>query len=383
MPVNRFVIIGLIVLLCHSCIESYNPVINETQEVMVIEGMISDRPGIYQVAVSVSTPYNNPVYRPVKGCVVTVQDNEGNTEFYAESMQEDGIYEAWLDESFLSVGKSYAVQVITPSNEVYASDYDTLLACPPIDSLYWVEKVSSGEDPDESWYGIQFYNDVRGQQGGSRNYRWKAIATWEYHSPFTAQYVRYRGENIPYIRDTVSTCYMTETITSVYAASTQLLSENNIYQNKLHYVSTQTPRLTERYNLLVEQHSLTDQAYEYWQKLAAQSASSGSLYETQPSSSLGNIYNVNSDYEKVLGCFYATQIRDDRIVVDKTDLSFPVSGYTCVLDTLVDNSKFMYDEYYYLYSLALIGPGPPWLWAQKSCFDCTLRGGSNKIPDFW
>ncbi len=383
MPVNRYIFIGLMVLLCHSCIESYDPVINETQEVMVIEGMISDRPGIHKVAVSVSTPYNNPSYRPLKGCVVSVQDNLGNTEVYYESMAQDGIYEAWLEEPFLAVGKAYALQVITPGNQVYASDYDSLLACPPIDSLYYIEKLTSGDNPDQSWHGLQFFNDVRGHRGGTRNYRWKAIATWEYHSPYTAEYVRYKGENIPYIRDTVSTCYLTENITTVYAASTQLLSENNIYQNKLHYVSTQTPRLTERYNLMVEQHSLTDQAYAYWEKLAAQSANSASLYETQPSSSLGNIYNVDQSYEKVLGCFYATQIQEARIVVDKTDLSFPVYGYTCKLDTLVDNSTFIYDNYYYLFSLALIGPGPPWLGAPKQCFDCTLLGGTNIAPDFW
>lgn len=383
MPVNRSYIIVLLVLLCHSCIEPYDPVINETQEVMVIEGMISDKPGLHTVTVSVSTPYNNPSFRPVSGCVVAVQDNEGNTEFYTESLEQEGIYEAWLDEPFLAVGKAYAVQVHTPGNGLYASDYDSLLACPPIDSLYFVEKTTSGEDPDKVWNGVQFFNDVRGHGGGTRNYRWKAIATWEYHSPYTAEYVRYKEENIPYLDDTVSVCYLTETITTIYAASTQLLSENNIYQNKLQYVSTQTPRLTERYNLLVEQHSLTDQAYAYWEKLAAQSSNSANLYETQPSSSIGNIFNVNESREKVLGCFYATQIQQDRIIVDKTDLSFPVYGYTCVLDTIPDNSKFLYDQYYYLFSLALIGPGPPWLGGPKKCFDCTLLGGTNVKPDFW
>jgi len=382
--VYRLVIVGLIVLLCHSCIDSFTPVIDEIQEVMVIEGMISDGPGIHKLKVSRSTPYNTPSYKPVKGCVVTVQDNEGNLEFYSESIHEDGLYEAWLEEPFLEVGKAYSVQVITPSNETYASEYDTLLACPPIDSLYYVERIFSGEKPDDTWNGIQFFNDVRGHQGGARNFRWKGIATWEYHSPYTAEYIRHREETIPYLKDSVSTCYLTETIARVYVASTNMLSENTIFQNKLHHVSNQTPRLTERYTLLVEQHSLTDQAYAYWEKLAAQSANSASLFEAQPSGSPGNIYNVNSSHEKVLGCFYATQIQEERIVVDKTELSFSLNSYTCELDSLMDNSKFLFDEYYYVFSLSQFGPpGPPWLTAPKNCFDCTLLGGSNQIPDFW
>ncbi|MEA3460328.1 MAG: DUF4249 domain-containing protein [Bacteroidota bacterium] len=383
MPVNRFHIILLIGLLCYSCVEPYDPVINETQEVMVIDGMITDRPGTHRITVSRSTPYNNPVFEPVSGCVVSVQDNLGNMEFYTESWEEDGVYEAYLDEPFLGVGKVYSLQVVTPNSSVYASDYDTLLSCPPVDAIYYEQEVSGGEDPDDVWQGLQFYNDVRGFEGGTRNYRWKATATWEYHSPHTSDYVWYYGSVLPYLEDTVSTCYLTETIETVYAASTQLLSENNIFQNKLHYVSDQTPRLAERYSLLVEQHSLTDQAFTYWEKLAAQSANSASLYETQPSSSQGNIYNVNRSSEKVLGIFYATQVTEDRIFVDYEDLDFPVGAYTCSLDTLLNNNTFYIDNYYYVISLNPLGPGPPWLYGQKSCFECTQLGGDNEIPDFW
>jgi len=384
MPANRYYIILLLLLMmCKACIEPYEPIINETQEVLVIDGMITDRPGRHQVTVSLSTPYGDPEFRPVGSCVVSVQDNLGNIEYYTEDWQAEGVYVAWLDESFLGVGKAYSLQVITSSSRVYNSDYDTLLSCPPVDSVYYTQQVSGGADPDDIWHGIQFYNDVRGFDGGTRNYRWRATATWQYHSPYLASYVRFQGMNLLYVEDTVSTCYLTETIKTVYAASTQLLSENNIFQNQLHYVSDQTPRLAERYSLLVEQYSLSDQAYTYWEQLAAQSANSASLYETQPSSSQGNIYNANGSIEKVLGCFYATQIQEKRIFVDKDELDFFVAAYACRLDTLIDNKLFVYDDYYYLFSLADFGPGPPWLHAEKECFDCTMRGGDNDIPDFW
>jgi hypothetical protein len=382
MQVNRIHIILMVILACHSCIEPYDPIINETQEVMVIDGMISDEPGIYKVTVSLSTPYNNPEYEPVGGCVVTVQDGSGTMVFYSESPNEPGVYEAYLDVPFLGEGKVYSLQVIA-GGKTYASDYDTLLACPPVDSLYYIDKVSGGEDPEDVWYGVQFYNDVRGNPGGTRNYRWKAVATWEYRSPSAYNYIWDKGVIYPNMDDSVHYCWLTETIQTVYAASTRLLTENNIYKNKLHYVSDQTPRLSIRYSLLLEQQSLTEQAYAYWEKLAAQSATSASLYETQPASSQGNIYNVQNPDEKVLGCFYATQISAKRIFVDKRDLDFPVGGYTCRLDTLLSNGSFYMSEYYFLYSLNPLGPGPPWMGGEKKCFDCTERGGDNERPDFW
>jgi len=370
----------MLLLACSSCIDPFEPDIHESQEVMVIDGIISDRPGYYEVSVSRSSPYNDPGFRPVDGCVVTVEDGQGDMRFY--DMAEPGIYRAWLEPPFLAEGKVYAISVTTQGGITYRSEYDTLLSCPPVDALYFLPQNSGGTDPDDVWQGIQFYNDVRGNPNGTRNYRWKAIATWEYHSPFTAQYVRYQGENIPYVVDSVYACYLTETIERVYAASTRLLTENSIFQNKLHYVSDQTPRLAERYSLLLEQHSLTDQAFNYWEKIAAQSASGASLYETQPASSLGNIYRVNSD-QKVLGCFYATQIREKRIFVDKDELDFRAGAYTCRLDTLVDNSTFIYTNYYYLISLQPLGPGPEWLGGPEKCFNCTKLGGDNEKPDFW
>jgi hypothetical protein len=384
MPASRaYLILLLLLLACVSCVESYEPVINERQEVLVIDGMIADRPGLYQVIISISSPYNEPGFIPVEGCVVTVEDELGNMEFYSESFQKKGVYEAWLDEPFLGVDKAYSLSVIRPSGSVYRSEYDSLLSSPPIDSLYYIEQFSGGEEHDDTWHGLQFYNDVRGTLDGTRNYRWKATATWEYHSPYTPEYVFYQGRAIPYLVDSVSTCYMTESIETVYAASTKLLSENSIFQNKLHYVSDQTRRLGERYSLMVEQHSLTDQAYSYWEKIAAQSTNEASLYETQPSSSQGNFYNVRNPNVKVLGCFYATQIQEKRIFVDKEELDFPVAYYSCVLDTLWSNTAFVYDSHYYLISAALIGPGPPWMKGANRCFDCTEHGGANEIPDFW
>ncbi len=54
MPANRYyLILVLLLMMCNACIEPFEPVINEAQEVMVIDGMISDRPGSHRVNVFV------------------------------------------------------------------------------------------------------------------------------------------------------------------------------------------------------------------------------------------------------------------------------------------------------------------------------------------
>lgn len=380
MQVNRLHMVLALWLLCGSCVEPFQPEIRETQESVVISGAITDQPGIHQVTVSVSTPYNNPSYMPLSGCVVRVEDDHGNLAVYQETRP--GVYEADLDASFLILHRSYSLLVNTPDGRDYRSGYDSLLACPPIDTLYFDVKSQGTSDPDLTYYGLQFYSELTGSEGYSRNFRWKLEETWEYNSAARANLVWYGGQVIPVLADTINTCYMTEPVTGLFSASTRYLSENSLKRNKLNYVSNESPRLKLKYSLLVTQQSLTDEAYGFWDRMKSQSGEGGGLYETQPASTVGNIYNVEDPDEKVLGCFYATQLVKKRLTVT-SDFEFGVPGYTCELDTASSLGELGSYYPYYLYSLDPLGVGPPYLNGPSYCFLCELKGGTTEKPDYW
>ena len=160
MQLSKYHITIVLALLCSSCIDPYQPVINETQEVTVIHGVITGKPGIHQVTVSTSTPYNDPSSVPVSGCVVRVEDEQGNMVVYEET--DLGTYEADIDASFLALNKLYCLSVITMDGDEYRSTYDTLLACPPIDTLYYEVQSQGTSNPDVNYYGLQFYSDATG-----------------------------------------------------------------------------------------------------------------------------------------------------------------------------------------------------------------------------
>lgn len=380
MRVSKYFVSILISLVYSSCIDPFQPVIEESQEVLVINGVITDRPGMHQVIVSRSSPYNDPVFMPVSGCVVRVEDDRGNMAVYSET--EPGIYGSYLDASFLEVDRSYSLYVITTGGKTYQSDYDTLLACPPIDSIYFEVKSQGTSDPEKTLHGIQFYNNVTGTITTSRNFRYLLNETWQYTSPHVAAFIWSGGPVLPNYTDSIHTCYMSNSILELFSASTRSLSVNDLKRNPLNYVSNETPRIMIRYSLLVEQQSLTNEAFHYWEKMKAQSGDAGGLYESQPSSTTGNIYNINNPEEKVLGCFYATQQQRKRLVVDN-DFDFVVPRYTCELDTVNSISELKTDFPYYLISINEMGVGPPYLWGNQSCFDCRLYGGTTEKPDYW
>lgn len=370
----------MLLLACASCIVPFEPEIGESQEVMVINGAISDQPGFQYVSISISSPYNAPELKPFEGCVVSVEDENGDIRIYHEQIP--GLYETIMDPAFLAVGKSYSLSVLTPSGSEYRSDYDTLLACPPIDSIYYELQSQGTADPDLTYYGLQFYNDMDGRDYGARGFRWKLLETWEYTSPYAAGAIYDEDGFREFNGSLINRCYMTSLIRGLFTASTHALEENRLNKNALNYVSNQSPRLSYQYSLLVEQQSLTREAFAYWDKMKTSASEGGGLYETQPSSTIGNIYNVNRPEEKVLGCFYATQTQSKRIVV-KNEFDFEVDHFRCNLDTVYSLDEF-HDSYpYYMISIGTMPPGPPWLYGQEQCFDCQRYGGSTTKPDFW
>jgi hypothetical protein len=379
---NKWTIAILFAVLCSGCIEPFEPEIEEQNQVMVIDGSINDSDSIQTITVATSSPYNNPKFQPVTGCVVRVEDDSGNGITFKEN--ESGIYQSTLDSGFMSAGKAYKVQVYTPGGETYESEFDSLLSCAPIHDLSYEVEVQSTSDPDLNYYGVRFYADVTGSMEESRNYMWTFEETWEYVAYYILQYA-WDGSVLhnytPQLHG-FKICYLTDRLENYEVGSSGQLTRNEFHHQPLHFVSNQSPRLQEKYSLLVSQHSLSYNAYLYWNKMKVQAGDTGGLFETQPSSSRGNIYNTEDPQEKVLGYFYVSQVKEKRITV-KEDFDFPIAPFNCPLDTAYSLEDFGMDYPYFMYSLSPFGRGPPYAYSFKECHDCTYRGGVTTKPDYW
>jgi len=382
MQLSKWTIIIVFLVLCTRCIEPFEPEIEEKSEMLVIDGKITDSEGIQTIIVSKSSPYNNPRFQAVSGCVVRVEDDSGNGTTFLEN--EDGVYQSYLEPDFMTAGKAYKLLVFTPDERTYESDYDSLLLCAPIDSLNYKVEVQPTSNPQITYYGIRFYADVKGSLEESRNYLWTFEETWEYIAYHRIQYIwdgRIFQNHTPALHG-FKICYLTSLLENFEVGSSSLMGSNEIRQQALHFVSNQTQRLQEKYSLLISQHSLSHDAFLYWEKMRAQAGDTGGLFETQPSSSRGNIYNINDPDEKVLGYFFASQVQEKRLTVSD-DFEFPIAMFDCPLDTANSLEDFGVNYPYYMYSLSPMGRGPPYAYSNKECHDCTYRGGVTTKPEYW
>ena len=385
MPANKTIlVILLIAILVAGCVDSYTPDIRESQEILVVEGMLTDQPGVQTIYVSRSSPVSNPGLIPENHCLVRVVDENGNSYWFYD--QGEGDYQYLLTASQLVRGTAYKLNIMTADRKEYESDYITLPPpCPSIDSLYYEIKTVGTSDPEQSLEGAQFYIDVNAGEDEARNFRWELVETWEYYAANIIQYY-FDGILLHLMDDPFKYyyCWKTERIKNIYTASTKNSTSNTITRYPLNYVSNQTLRLQTKYSLLVKQFSLSDEAYQYWDQMRRQQQESGGLYESQPPQIRGNIYNVNDPDELVLGFFYVSSSSEKRIFVNgQRQLNFP--RIKCTLDTIDNMSEI--PSYLscpvYMRSLSQMGSGPPYGVGYGICFDCTSEGGTTVKPDFW
>jgi hypothetical protein len=366
-----------------SCITPYEPHI-DTKDInkYVVSGLVTDVNEYQTVSVSMASPIGDPKYIPVSGCYVRVLDEKGN-EFLMQEYSE-GTYRVKIDRSYLSPGTAFKVMIITPEGMNLESDFDRMSKCPVVDTVYFVLNNNTSNIKGQDAKGIQFYVDMKGGTTNTRFFRWELIETWEYHADYPMEWYYDGAVHHIYPPDySRKVCWSTELVKNIYTLSTVDLTENNYQMLPLNFVDNKTSRLMYGYSLLINQFSLSEAAYSYWDQLRINSSEQGGLYEKQPLSITGNLHNKTYPDQKVLGFFSVSSVKSKRIFVKDVE------------NLELDFSSFCSPQVLGFFGLREINPDdyPAFLMGNKlgyysvelerMCVDCLTLGGTNIKPDFW
>jgi hypothetical protein len=125
------------IILFSACQKVINVDLNEAAPVIVIEGLITDRPGPYIVTISNSGSYfDQPVLPPVSGAWVTITDNLGMIDTLKE--MKPGVYITSKIRG--NSGKTYTLKVLSDEKEYSASS--TMYSHVHLDSLSLSKSIS-------------------------------------------------------------------------------------------------------------------------------------------------------------------------------------------------------------------------------------------------
>ena len=363
----------IIILLAAGCITQFIPETGETQELLIVEGLITDQPGINTVKLSKSQSFTSKLKGvPFTGCTVEIIDDLGYEYPLTEVPPASGTYITNSERFRGMVGRKYKLRIITNNtgteNFTYESGFVEMLPVPPVDTLYW-DKVEIKIPYRPLREGCNIYIDSHDPDNKCKFYRWDFTETWMFQLP-------YRVEN--------RTCWISENSTIINIKNTSVLSENIVSRYPLYYISPETDRLSKRYSILLNQYSISEDEFDYWKKLEAVNENVGSLYDITPSFIPGNITCLEDPSQNVLGYFSVSAKTSKRFYISDTFSGLVDLYEECPSDTVGNpNSVKGLNKTVWVIDTLQLGGFPVYvLTERKECADCTVRG-SNIKPSWW
>lgn len=367
-----------LIILFSKCIEPFDLSINKYENLLVIDGLISDATGPYTVKISESSATDNININNVSYATVIISDDKGNSETLSET--ENGVYTTSENGIQGIINNSYKIYVKTRDGNEYESEFQKLLPGFSIDSLYGNVDFQTTDNSNLIHEGYQFFIETYNITNEPQYILWEPIETYQYNAEYYIEYWYHDGIVESYPRpDSFYTCWKTERIQDVFVLKSE--NNNDYIQFPLNFTSADnSKRLGIKYSLLVKQYNIGYDAYRYWHSVREILDQGQSLYNIQPFQIPGNIKNINDSEETVLGYFTVAGVSEKRIFKDPIPPSYYIDPY-CVPSTRVWETITNYPSDFTLYAVTGIDGRVGVVWGK--CIFCTAEGGTITKPDFW
>jgi len=355
----------------NSCIKQFIPSVNEISELLVVQGLITDQLETYKIKLSKSLPLDEITSaKPAIGYNVVISDDQGNSYTLNESVP--GTYISDSTKFKGIIGRFYTFHLgLAHSNSFsYESAPVEMKPVPPIDSIYY-KKIVVKESTDD-WFGVdacQIYLDTHDPENNCKYFRWDFNETWVLRLLFP----------VPNM-----TCWVSDKSHSIDVKSSAEIQKVKIVRHPVTYISNNSDRLKRKYSILVNQYSLNQEEYAFWEKVKTYTDKVGGFYDIIPASIPGNISAKYNSNVKVLGYFSVSAKSSKRIFIEDNFAGIIDRYNNCISDTLVGN----YDPpelnitKWTLIDDSIPSPRVRVLTSIYGCYDCRVRGTSIK-PVFW
>ncbi len=374
---SRGIVLALIAA-C-SCIEPYDPELrNEDVNYLVVDAFLNGSDGVATVRLSRTLPVKSTDPIPRETGADVYIEHEGGL-LYPLAHEGEGTYTGDVN---LSGSDRYRLVIRIGDEHEYVSGYTTIQQTPPIDSITW----SVHRD------GIQFEVNTHDATKATRHFKWRFTETYEYHARLQSLFMIEDDTVVERPPDlSLTFCWRSHESSNIMIRSLTHLDEPVLNNNPLTLIPWGSRKLFVKYSILVQQHALTEETYNYWHNLSKTTENLGGLFDPLPSEVEGNITCTHHDGEKALGIFSAATVSEKRMFLSNGQLppslarEFMDLTY-CTIDTLLLEDVASASQYMLLVD-EILGPDGPepigWGRGTSQCIDCTYWGGVTTEPSFW
>jgi hypothetical protein len=328
--------------------------------VLVVDGLISDEPGPYQVRLFRSSTLTENLDQPVmetKASVRIIDDGNVVTEM-VESMP--GIYVTDPDDLVGQKGRTYQLKITTSDGVEFESLHETLMPAGNIDSLYFIfqSDILNANDATQPQDAVAIFVDASGDQEYPTGLsRWRSTGIYEVH---TFPELRTKMENempvpnplpcsghinvdneLVQVEDcSCCDCWVYEYNDQAIVSKNRFVNNNQFKSVSIAQIPVDTWRFYKKYHIEVEQLSVSESVYEFWKRLEGQQAGTGSIFQPNAVRIEGNIRCVSDPDIEVFGVFSASAVVRRSMFIHRYD----IPRFVAAPDTITFDCRFSFDD---------------------------------------
>jgi hypothetical protein len=309
---KRYILYILIMFLT-GCISSFNLEHDTNENLLVVNGKITQEDIQHELTLRRSTAIGATDFNAVPGARVILYDEEGNHEEYYEIGNGKYVLEGnVLDRT---PGKSYYIEIQLSDQKIYRSVLQTMPEVAKSEKLYFkleeIEELSDLENIIIKRY-LNLYINTPVLKGDQNLY-----FIWRIDHAYSFAELQCHPLQTPV------SCYITRKLVS---DNLKIFSSENLDGGILEDFRVGSILIFpnweffEKHFYNVAQHSITKEAYNYWETVKKVAQSTGSIFDTPPAPINGNIYNINDPDDRVLGFFEVSAVDTIRTYTHAVDL---------------------------------------------------------------
>ena len=285
-----------LLFLITSCLDPIAFESSDNQGLLVIDGQLNPSDEDQIIRISRTVEFGDKFLDPVEGASVKLVYND-DSDVYEEL--EPGVYRLIQNEVEITEGGFYHVEIVLRDGSTYQSTPAEMPAVQKADSAYFsietgLVTARSGIELEQRIVQVYVDSDVITDDDNPAYLRWYVDEYYSFaepncgglHQPKTC-YVPLEG-NPQDITLFTSRDLGIERIEGLRVATKSMFPE--VEFRGLHYFN-------------VNQFALSQEAYEYWEKVEESVSQEGTVFDRPPARIGGNIFNVDDRKEVVLGYF--------------------------------------------------------------------------------
>ncbi len=302
-----------------SCIEDADLPTDKALRLLTVDGRITTAFGPHVIKLTRSARYGSnfvDIVSVERFANVSIRDDLGNVVVLSEPTQ--GTY--ITPSNFRGeVGRSYSIQILTQDGREYFSFPEMIRKVPDIDSLSLEFKSTSTANPLLPKSGVEVFAHFKDNEEERNFYLWRSSGLLQLNTRPDLFVARPRN---PAPKPCCFTCWKEEIPDKAVRIYSDRLTNGNNTKVLAAFVEDDGLRMRDKYMVRIFQHSLSENAYQFYRLVEQQTTIEGGIFDPPPATIGGNIVRLDNPDEQVIGYFTASDVTVDSLFIFRSDLEF-------------------------------------------------------------